>query len=297
MKAHFGVFLLACSAVYTECYALPTVVDNSMYPPSAAPITTTAPASNTVFELMGRMEQLQAEVQQLTGKVEEQANLISELKKQQGTMYSDFDDRLQGLENKAGSTQPAADNTQEPPLSGEEAKPVDEQATTPAPVTAPEASEPVQEDKPATEAKDASPAEQPAPVAVQAPDGEKQEYQQAYEALRHGHTSQSITELNAYLEKYPNGAYSNNAQYWLGEAYRVNQDNDSARKAFNDVLDKYPKSAKVPDALLKLGYIEVDQKNTAKAREYLTRVTADFPNTPAARLAEKKLQLLDNAPN
>ncbi|MDO9424246.1 MAG: tetratricopeptide repeat protein, partial [Methylobacter sp.] len=75
---------------------------------------------------------------------------------------------------------------------------------------------------------------------------------------------------------------------------RVNQDVDSARKAFNDVVEKYPGSSKVPDALLKLGYIEIEQKNTVKAREYLTRVTVDFPSSTAARLAAKKLLLLDD---
>jgi TolA-binding protein len=69
---------------------------------------------------------------------------------------------------------------------------------------------------------------------------------------------------------------------------------DSARKAFNNVIEKYPGSSKVPDALLKLGSIEVEQKNAAKAREYLTRVTVDFPSSTAARLAAKKLLLLDD---
>ncbi len=50
--------------------------------------------------MMRRLEQLQTEVQQLTGKVEEQANLIAEMKKSQSTMYSDFDGRMQSLEKK-----------------------------------------------------------------------------------------------------------------------------------------------------------------------------------------------------
>ena len=126
---------------------------------------------------------------------------------------------------------------------------------------------------------------------------EKQEYQQAYNELRNGHTKQSIEQFNAYLSKYPAGVYANNAQYWLGEAHRVDQDNNAARKAFNDVIEKYPDGAKVPDALLKLGYIEIDQKNLAKAREYLTRVTTDYPNSPAALLAAKKLLKLDEVKN
>ena len=132
---------------------------------------------------------------------------------------------------------------------------------------------------------------------MQASGAEKQEYQQAYNELRNGHTDQSIEQFNAYLNKYPTGVYANNAQYWLGEAYRVKRDNNAARKAFNDVIEKYPNGIKVPDALLKLGYIEVEQKNLAKAREYLTRVTVAYPNTRAALLAEKKLLKLDDINN
>ena len=94
-KACLIILLSACNAVYAE---LPTVVDHSSYPPSATPVSpVNAPSTNTLYELMGRLEQLQAEVQQLTGKVDEQAYRIDELKKRQGTLYTDFDERLQGL--------------------------------------------------------------------------------------------------------------------------------------------------------------------------------------------------------
>lgn len=124
---------------------------------------------------------------------------------------------------------------------------------------------------------------------------EKQDYQHAYDALRNGHTSQSIAEFDAFLAKYPAGGLANNAQYWLGEAHRVNQDADSARKAFTRVIDNYPGGAKVPDALLKLGYIELEQNNPDKARSYLKRVTSEFPGTSAALLASKKLLSIDGA--
>jgi TolA-binding protein len=45
----------------------------------------------------------------------------------------------------------------------------------------------------------------------------------------------------------------------------------------------------VPDALLKLGYIEFDQQNVAKARDYFSRITTSYPDTTAAHLASKKL--------
>ncbi|MDD5114879.1 MAG: tetratricopeptide repeat protein, partial [Methylobacter sp.] len=70
-----------------------------------------------------------------------------------------------------------------------------------------------------------------------------------------------------------------------------------ARKAFSAVVDNYPASAKVPDALLKLGYIEIEQKNPAKARDYLTKVTVAYPSSTAAHLAAKKLLLIDPPKN
>jgi tol-pal system protein YbgF len=295
MKARLVILLFACSSVYSESWALPEVIDNSVYPPSAVPANPpSSPSTTTLIEMMARMEQLQAEVQQLTGKVEEQAYLISELKKHQSTMYSDFDERLQNIETKGDdSSQPATEPPPEATIPGDGKGEAEQSGGDTAPATPAPASTPPTPSEPAPSA----PAPAPKPETTPISDIEKQEYQQAYNALRKGHTSESITAFNAYLSKYPTGGYANNAQYWLGEAYRVNKDNASARKAFNDVIEKYPDSAKVPDALLKLGYIEFDEKNSAKAREYLTRVNSEFPNTPAARLAAKKLLLLDYIQN
>lgn len=275
MKARLIMLLCVCSAVRAE--SLPPVIDNSMYPAGeVSAVRSSSP--NALFEMMARLEQLQAEVQQLTGKVEEQANLIAEIKKTQGAMYSDFDERVQSLEQQVEANKPAAaegTQVQEAPVEPE-AKAAEPSVATPA----------------------ATPEVKQAPAqkqdTVQASGEEKQQYQQAYDALRNGHTAQAIAEFNALLSKKSKNEFANNAQYWLGEAYRVNQDIDSARKAFNGVIENYPGSSKVPDALLKLGYIEVEQKNTVKAREYLTRVTTDFPSSTAARLAAKKLLLLDD---
>jgi tol-pal system protein YbgF len=262
MKAGLILLLCVCSIVHAE--TLPPVEDDALNLIGAASTVKSA-APNVLYEVMGQLQQLQAEVQQLTGKVEEQANLIAQMKKSQVTLYSDIDARIQGLEKKADSVKP--------PL----ASPVVDSKVASASEVAPSVQK--------ADAVQAS----AAPVS-----DEKQQYQQAYEALRNGHTTQAIAEFSALLSKKPKGEYANNAQYWLGEAYRVNQDIDSARKAFTNVLENYRGSSKAPDALLKLGYIEVEQKNTLKAREYLTRVTVDFPNSTAAHLAAKKLLTLED---
>jgi tol-pal system protein YbgF len=288
MKKYSFLLMCLCGCAMASPDELPPVIDNSSYP-TAAPLNNpvAAPSSSAMYELMGRLDRLQAEVQQLTGKVEEQGHQISELKKTQTTMYSDFDERLQN-----------AGKTGTPPDTAAQAQPVAEPAPpTPATSDAPDSSVAETTTPPVAipvESSIKTPPRPPAPKPpeVQASGGEKQAYQQAYTALRSGKTDQSIEQFKSYQSQYPTGGYADMSYYWLGEAYRVKLDNDSARQAFNTVLEKYPSSTKVADALLKLGYIEADQKNVAKAREYLTRVTSEFANTPAARSAERKLAQL-----
>ncbi|NOS89561.1 MAG: tol-pal system protein YbgF [Methylococcaceae bacterium] len=312
-------FSLACLlTVAAPAYAeLPAVIDHSAYPPSAKPVSpVNAPSSTALYDALKRVDQLQAEVQQLTGKVDELVYRNDELKKQIKTMYSDFDERVQSLETKASGTeeQAVADGTAEvvnteandpnaaaptapapDAAAGDTAAPAD----TPAPAAAPSEPAEVPQPMPTEAAASATPAPAPAPAPEMAAASatEKQVYQQAYNELRNGHTDPSIEQFKSYLSTYPEGAYANNAQYWLGEAYRVKQDNDAARLAFNTVINNYPNGSKVPDALLKLGYLEIELKNISKAREYLTRVTTDYPKSPAAQLAAKKLLKLDQAKN
>ena len=301
-KASLVILLFAFSSAYAE---LPVVIDHSSYPPSANPAPSSAPSTNTLYELMGRLEQFQAEVQQLTGKVDEQAYRIEELKKHQSTMYSDFDERLQGIENKAnGVVAPVAGNSPEAvgttDNAGKESVPSSQASDSVLVNESTPASSSMSSDATAVESSSTEKAAElvsPKPQAEAVSGDEKQSYQQAYNDLRNGHTKQSIEQFNAYLSNYPSGVYANNAQYWLGEAYRVDQDNNAARKAFNDVIEKYPEGSKVPDALLRLGMLEMEQKNAVKAREYFTRVTTDYPKSPVASVAAKKLLKLDEVKN
>jgi tol-pal system protein YbgF len=276
-----GLSINACA------WALAPVVNDPRAPAGMMPNPNVqaAASSKTLYELMSRIDQLQNEVRELTGKVEEQSYQNAELKKRLSTMYSDFDERMQNLESRvSGGTPETGAGT--PPAGesfGDAEQPADLDAMRPSGEAQPAEQGQTAEQAPA-------PAAPPAPSEPAAAVSGDQEYKQAYDDLRNGRTAQSIEEFNAYLSKNPAGPLSGNAQYWLGEAYRVNQDFSSSRAAFLKVLENYPDSPKVPDALLKLGYIEIDLNNKPKAGEYLNRVVNEFPNTNAARLAAKKLQ-------
>jgi len=288
MKKYYFLMLCLCGCAMAQPdSALPPVIDNSSYPSSTPPVNVNATSSNAAYELIGRLDKLQAEVQQLTGKVEEQGNQIAELKKHQTSAYSDLDERLQSIE-KSGSPRPSSQPVAEIP-----SVPTATNATVSEPPKP--AALPVESNiAVSTPSLPVVPITKPAvkPPEVQASGDEKQTYQQAYGSLRSGKTDQSIEQFKAYLSQYPAGGYTDVAYYWLGEAYRVKPDANAAREAYNTVLEKYPSSTKVAEALLKLGYVEIDQKNTDKAREYLNRVISEYANTPAAHLAEKKLASL-----
>lgn len=248
------------AAAFAQPKPLPPVIDNSSYPAGNPLAATGAPSNNALYEVLGRLEQMQVEIQQLRGIVEEQAQIIEQLKTKQGHIYSDFDQRLQALSG-TGLTDVGAPAVNVPA----------KRAPTYV-VEQPEAGS-IISGKPVL--------------------NEKQIYQEAYETLRNGHNTQAIAAFKDLLQQFPTGEYADNAQYWLGEAYKVNQDIESAKVAFTKVVELYPTSPKVPDALLKLGYIELDQNNLAKARDYLTQVSVKYPGTTAAHLASKKILQLD----
>ncbi len=270
MKKALLLMLSVCStSIYAESRVLPPVIDNSIYSQGSS-YAAPAPSTSAMYEVLGRLEQLQAEVQQLRGVVEEQSQVIEDLKSRQGNIYSDLDLRIQEL---SGIKQATATN-----LAGQSSR------TLPVVVNNAVATQ-VDQATPSATVEGEEIATIVKPVVI----SENARYQAAYELLRNGHNSRAIAEFKAILDAFPNGEFADNSQYWLGEAYKVNQNLDAAKEAFLKVVMNYVDSPKVPDALLKLGYIEFEQKNIAQAKDYLTQITVAFPDTTAAHLAKKKL--------
>lgn len=264
--------LSANTSVHAESRVLPPVIDNSTYPSNSSHNSPTAPSANAMYEVLGRLEQLQMEVQQLRGVVEEQSQTIIDLKKRQSNIYSDLDLRIQAITGEAPQLNAGTStNLTAPAVNSESSSPTQSSNVVPNPVASATVNTTTN-----TQNKN-----------------QKELYQAAYETLRNGHNSRAIAEFKSFLTDYPDGEYADNAQYWLAEAYKVNQDINAAKLAFNKVVTQYKNSPKVPDALFKLGSIELDQKNIPKARDYLTQITVNYPETTAAHLASKKLQQIE----
>lgn len=86
------------------------------------------------------------------------------------------------------------------------------------------------------------------------PDGDTQEqYRYAFDLLRRKQFDDAETALRAFIKAHPKDPLAGNAQYWLGETFYVRGDYDKAAIEFTDGFQKYPKSPKAADNLLKLG--------------------------------------------
>ena len=227
-----------------------------------ARITRLERANQSQVELAQHMEAEQAEVRELRGQLDQVEHDNAALRKQQHDLYADLDARVKALSaaSAAGGAAGAA--------AGAGAGTGAAAGTT-------------------GTAADAAPV---AAGAGEASSTEQAVYSQSFEALKAGSYSIAITGFKDFLRSYPQSLLAENAQYWLGEAYYVNHDYDSAAEAFRVVLKKWPDARKAPDALLKLGYTQVEQKQFSAARSTLTAVSQRYPGTEAAKLAADKLR-------
>jgi tol-pal system protein YbgF len=114
-------------------------------------------------------------------------------------------------------------------------------------------------------------------------------YRAAFDHLKQGRYQQSVEGFQLYMERYPKGTYADNSQYWLGEANYVIRNFDQAMLEFNKVLSEFPSSPKVPDALLKIGFIHYEQARWGEARAILEKLRNDHPSSTASGLAAQRL--------
>lgn len=134
-----------------------------------------------------------------------------------------------------------------------------------------------------------------APGQLPVPGGsDRDNYQVAFELLKEERYDLAATAFRQFLIAFPDSQLADNAQYWLAESYYASDKFVLALKDFEVVISGHPRSRKVPDALLKMGYCNYNLKRWEAARATLTRVRADYPETTAARLAGQYLKRMES---
>ncbi len=118
-------------------------------------------------------------------------------------------------------------------------------------------------------------------------------YDAAYQDLTRGNHGLALLGFQEMLTKFPDSELADNAQYWIGETYYAQKDFPAALREFEKAVATYPKGDKVPAALLKSGFCQIETGDKAGARETFKKLQERFPQTEEARLAGTKLQDLD----
>jgi len=126
-------------------------------------------------------------------------------------------------------------------------------------------------------------------AAVAKPVDKEKSYAGAYTTFKEGRYAEARKQFQAFVKAFPDTEYSDNAQFWIGECYYFEKQYEKAILEYENVINKYPKGNKVPNALLKqaLSFMELQDKSSAKL--LLQRVIKEYPNTSPARIARKKL--------
>ncbi len=202
--------------------------------------------------LFMQLQQMQEEIAQLRGMLEEQQNQIQRLQQEGLERYQDIDRRLSS--GAAG---------------------VNQAAPAPTPSTAGAGAPAASQAQAGSQAGD--------------PEQEKLYYDAAFDLIKAKDFDKASQAFAAFLRKYPNSQYAGNAQYWLGEVNLAKGDLQGAGQAFARVSQAYPQHSKVPDSLYKLADVELRLGNRDKAQGILRQVIAQYPNTSAAQLAQRQL--------
>src|SRR5437763_1917075 len=125
------------------------------------------------------------------------------------------------------------------------------------------------------------------PSARPLPSGSTSEqYNHAFGLLKQADYPAAEAALKAFVEQHPNDPMAGNAQYWLGETYYTRGRYADAASAFAEGYKRYPKSSKAPDELLKLGMALARANQKQNACIALTQLDHDFP-APGAAIKER----------
>ena len=107
---------------------------------------------------------------------------------------------------------------------------------------------------------------------------EQSAYLKAFDHLKSGRYDGAITGFKGMLEKWPQGNFADNAWYWLGESQYVKRQYKPALESYTALIERFPASPKVPDAIFKSGLSQLELKQTAEAKASWRRVMKDYPN-------------------
>jgi tol-pal system protein YbgF len=246
--------------------------------------TSSEPMRRYQADLGARLDQLQMEVQNLTGRFEESKYFAQKTFGETKTLKESYQGKLEELDKRIAALNKSQEDF-EKKLAVQEPNPakagevVGGEKTAVVPLVIPEPPKAQPEARIAPEKAGKKPV--PAP---------EEAYNKASELFKKGDIAGAKGEFKRFLEVYPKSKLAENAHYWLGECYFSEKKYDEAILEFDEVIKNYPKGNKVPDALFRQGVAFLEMKDTTNAKLIFKEVIKRFPKSDQAKRATKKLK-------
>ena len=124
--------------------------------------------------------------------------------------------------------------------------------------------------------------------------GEFELWSNSMRLLDNSRYSEAAENLRLLILSYPEGSYTGDAYFWLGEIYLVQEMLEDSLEIFNSFVTKFDDHSRVPDALYKIAAVYVNLEKFDLAENFLQEVISNYPNSGAALLAEQDLIKLNS---
>lgn len=271
LKKHlpFAIILLFSSF---QSYANVPIESRGLSQNTGTSLSGTSPAAplNINWEIMQKNQQLENEIRNLRGKLEEQDNEIDKLKSDLQNRYTDLDQRLELLSQKLDpDTTQSQDSTQQDQTSTASSQ---NSATS---LTSPTQSE--NNTQPAQINASSNNVTHQDPVEL-----EKAAYTVALDAYKQGGAKKAIAPMQNFIKNHPNSIYTGNAYFWLAEFNLATDPVNyaEAKKNYDIVVKRYPTSSKAPRSLYQLYSIAKDvEHNSAAANQLKAKLLKTYPQS------------------
>lgn len=251
---------------------------------TAPSITSGVPAATAVTDILVRLDTLEAQLQRLTARSEEQANALAQLETRLAALETAANAPLPEAGTAAPVIQPAATLTQAGKAT------TTQQAAAPATTTRPPAQTPAPTPATTTAASVAAPS--PSRLAAvqaitkpQTADVGDDEYSYGFRLWNAGFYPEARQQLTRYVEQYPTHSKISYGRNLLGRAFLDDKLPEDAARWFLKNYQANKAGERAPDSLLYLGASMVAMKDTKRACIALAEFAETYPLVAAGRLA------------
>ena len=211
--------------------------------------------SQLLTEMSMQLIELQKENKELRGIIEEHDYKLQQIQDRQRDLYRDIENRLSSLPQGTGASKPQATQT----------------TTTP------------------TDTKVISPNTATNVSKAVSSGNERADFEAAFKLVRNREYTKAVQGFETFLTQYPQGSYSDNARFWIGQVYFAQAKLVDAEKQFNLLRTEYPESSKMSAAMLKLAEIKVRQEKWEEAKAIYNEIVSKYTGAQQ-QLARKGLQ-------